>query len=101
MSRCLEDTGVMSLAFRYTMLAALGLTLVGCTRRRSITENVNEQLRSGATHVDIGRTGDFAWDDMFVFGPYYPKDGFARPSGSMVRNAPQRVSGTLMKESFC
>jgi hypothetical protein len=57
------------------MLAILGLTLVGCRTQRSITENITEQLRSGATRVDIGRTGDFVWDDMFVFSPYYPKAG--------------------------
>ena len=63
-----------SFAFRYTVLAVLGLTLVGCTTHKSITENVNEQLRSGATRVNIGETGDFAWGDMFVLGPYSPKD---------------------------
>jgi|HubBroStandDraft_6_1064221.scaffolds.fasta_scaffold64802_3 hypothetical protein len=62
-------------ASRYTIVAVLGLTLVGCTRHTSIPENVNEQLRSGATRVNIGQTGDLAWDDMFVFGPYSPKDG--------------------------
>ena len=24
--------------------------------------------------MDIGKSGDLAWDEMFVFGPYYPKD---------------------------
>jgi hypothetical protein len=63
-----------SFASCYTMLAILALTLVGCRAHRSITEDITEQLRSGATRVDIERTGDFAWDEMFVFGPYSPKD---------------------------
>lgn len=79
MSRCLEDTGLMSaLTSRCTMLAILGLTLVGCKPHRSITENITEQLRSGATRVDIGQTRDFVWDDMFVFGPYYPKEAVCK-----------------------
>ena len=79
MSRCLDDTDVMSaLASRHTILAVLGLTLVGCTKHRSIAENITEQLRSGVTQLNIGPVGDFAWDDMFVFGPYYPKDGICK-----------------------
>ena len=28
--------------------------------------------------MDIGHSDDFAWDEMFVFGPYYPKDEICR-----------------------
>jgi hypothetical protein len=79
MGRCVEDTGLMSaLTSRCRMLVILGLTLVGCRTHRSITENITDQLRSGAIRVDIGRTGDFVWDDMFVFGPNYPKEGVCK-----------------------
>jgi hypothetical protein len=59
---------------RYWTLAVLGFALVGCRRHSSVIDNITHQLRNGATQVDIGKSGDLAWDEMFVFGPYYPKD---------------------------
>jgi len=58
---------------RYAALVILGLALVACRTHRSTADNVTKELQSGATQVDIGRAADFAWDSMFVFGPYYPK----------------------------
>lgn len=66
-----------ALGSRYSVLAVLGF-FVGCTNHRSITENVTKQTQSGATQVNIGQLGDFAWDRMFVFGPYYPKGAICR-----------------------
>ena len=59
---------------RYSTLAVLGVALVGCSRHSRVIDNIAHQLRNGATQVDIGKSGDLAWDEMFVFSPYYPKD---------------------------
>lgn len=59
---------------RYSTLALLSLALVGCRRHGSVVDNITHQLRNGATQVDIGQSSDFAWDEMFVFAPYYPKN---------------------------
>jgi hypothetical protein len=66
-----------ALVYRCAVLAVFGL-FGACTKHRSITEDVTKQIRSGATQVNIGQLGDFAWDRMFVFGPYYPKDAICR-----------------------
>ena len=63
---------------RYSTLALLGLALVGCRRHSTVIDNITHQLRHGATQVDIGHSGDFAWDEMFVFGPYSGKDQICR-----------------------
>jgi hypothetical protein len=69
----------MSTLFRrYSTLAVLGFALVGCRRHSSVIDSIRHQLLNGATQVDIGQSGDFAWDEMFVFGPYYPKDEICR-----------------------
>ena len=61
----------------YTTLA-LGLALAACTGHRNVAEDIAQQLRSGATQVDMAHAADFVWDEMFVFGPYYPKDATCR-----------------------
>jgi hypothetical protein len=33
-----------------------------------------KELNAGARQIDIGRAADFAWDNLLVFGPYYPKN---------------------------
>jgi hypothetical protein len=63
---------------RCTAVALLGLACVGCTNRSSVTEQVRKQLRSGAAQVDMGQIGEFEWDNMFVFGPYQPRDGICK-----------------------
>src|SRR6476660_4651075 len=67
-----------SLLRRYSTLVLLGLALVGCRRHSTVIDNITHQLRNGATQVDIGHSGDFAWDEMFVFGPYSGKDQICR-----------------------
>lgn len=61
----------------YTTLV-LVFALAGCTRHRNVVERAGAQLRSGATQVDMARAADFAWDEMFVFGPYYPKNDICK-----------------------
>jgi hypothetical protein len=53
---------------------ALSLACVGCTNRSSVTEQVSKQLSSGTAQVDLSGIGEFEWDNMFVFGPYTPRD---------------------------
>lgn len=62
---------------RCAVLAMLSL-LMACTKHKSVTENATKQIQSGATEVNIGQVGDFLWDSMFAFGPYYAKDGVCR-----------------------
>lgn len=47
-------------------------------QRKSINEGISIQLRSGAAQVDMTHAADFAWDEIFVFGPYYPKGEICR-----------------------
>ena len=56
----------------------LALNLVACTRHRNVVDNIAQQLRSGATRIDMARATDFAWDEVYVFNPYYPKDDICR-----------------------
>jgi hypothetical protein len=62
---------------RYSTLTILILALVGCRRHSSLVDNITQQLRNGATQVDMGHSG-FAWDEMFVFGPYSPRGEICR-----------------------
>ena len=59
---------------RYSTLVLLSSALVGCRRHGSVIDNITHQLRNGATQVDIGQSSDLAWDEMFVFAPYYAKN---------------------------
>jgi hypothetical protein len=63
---------------RYSTLALLGFALVGCRRHSSVIDTIAQQLRNGATQVDIGHSGDSSWDEMFVFAPYSPTDEICR-----------------------
>lgn len=63
---------------RYSTLALLGFALVGCRRHTSVIENISQQLRNGASQVDIGHSADSSWDEMFVFAPYSPSDEICR-----------------------
>src|SRR5436309_1586786 len=69
---------VRTLLRRYSTMALLGVALVGCRSHSSVIDNITQQLRNGATQVDIGHSGDFAWDEMFVFAPYSHTDGICR-----------------------
>lgn len=44
------------------------------TRHKDVAEVLLGQLRSGARQVDMANAADFQWDEMLVFGPYYPKN---------------------------
>lgn len=44
----------------------------------SIADDISKHVQSGATQVDMARVAKFAWDEMFVFGPYYPRDAICR-----------------------
>src|SRR6266516_671305 len=62
----------------YIVFAALTLALIGCTKNSSLTSHIatshlEKELRSGATQVEVSSVNDFAWDKMFVFGPYQPR----------------------------
>ena len=58
-----------------TVLAIFVLTLTGCSKsEKSATQNIATQLKSGSAQVDMRDISGFAWDHMFIFGPYYPKD---------------------------
>ena len=69
----------MSILLRhYSTLVLLGFALVGCRRHTSVTDNVTQQLRNGATQVDIGQSADSSWDEMFVFAPYSAANDICR-----------------------
>lgn len=44
----------------------------------NVADDISRQVQSGAAQVDMARVTKFAWDEMFVFGPYYPKDAICR-----------------------
>jgi len=69
---------MVTLLRQYSTLAVLGFALVGCSRHDSVLDNIRHQLGNGATQVDFGQSGDFVWDEMFGFAPYYPKDQICR-----------------------
>jgi hypothetical protein len=65
---------VLALIAGWVVFSHLGTSLPD-TENRDITEQVSRLLRSGATEIDMRQAADFPWDEMFVFNPYYPKDG--------------------------
>jgi hypothetical protein len=72
-----------TVAMKVLGYTTLVLALAGCTSHKNVVEGnvverVAQQLRSGATQVDMARTADFVWDEISVFGPYYPKDDICR-----------------------
>jgi hypothetical protein len=59
---------------RCNLLAIFFVFLIGCNGHNTIAQQIDRQLQSGATKIDVGRLGDFSWDHLFVFGPYSPKE---------------------------
>jgi hypothetical protein len=52
----------------------LFLSSAGCRRNSSLSEPIGKVVQSGARQLNMGRVTNFAWEDVFVFGPYTPKD---------------------------
>jgi hypothetical protein len=72
----------MSLRFKLLPLAVLCIFLVSCETQNSVSESINNQLQSGATSIDLrGIATAFAWDKMYVFAPYSPKDDICKKVG--------------------
>jgi hypothetical protein len=65
---------VLALIAGSVVFSNLGTSLPD-TKNRDVAEHVSRLLRSGATEIDMRQAADFPWDEMFVFNPYYPKDG--------------------------
>lgn len=72
-----------------TCLAGISAFLlfgVGCrqdnprtpTLNTAATSPIEEQLRRGASDVDLRELKTFRWDRLFIFGPYYPADGICK-----------------------
>ena len=58
----------------HLFVIVLCLGVAGCHKKTSISEDIGKLLQSGANQVDMRSVANFLWDDMFVFGPYTPKD---------------------------
>ena len=72
----------MSLHSKLLQLAFLCAFLVSCKTQNSVSESINNQLQSGATRIDMrGMATAFAWDKMYVFAPYSPKDEMCKKIG--------------------
>jgi len=52
----------------------LCISSAGCRRNSSLSESIGKVVQSGAGHLNLGSVTNFAWEDVFVFGPYTPKD---------------------------
>jgi hypothetical protein len=58
----------------HLLVIVLCLGLAGCHKKTSVSEDIGKLLQSRANQVDMRSVANFLWDDMFVFGPYTPKD---------------------------
>jgi len=56
------------------LVAILCVSSAGCHRHSSLREPLRKVVQSGATQWNISGISDFDWVDLFVFGPYTPKD---------------------------
>ena len=52
----------------------LCLYSAGCHRNSPLSEPIKSVVQSGASQLDMSNVAHFAWDEVFVFGPYTPKD---------------------------
>jgi hypothetical protein len=68
-----------------TLTIAVGIVLllvvgwiVASHSHANVAEDLSRQVQSGATEVDMAHLTEFEWDEMFVFGPYYPRDAICK-----------------------
>jgi hypothetical protein len=68
-----------------TLTIAVGIVLllvagwvVAAHSRTNVAEDLSRQVQSGAAEVDMAHLTNFDWDEIFVFGPYYPKDAICK-----------------------
>jgi len=60
------------------VLLVFCLVFAGCHKKTAVSGSIGKLLQTGASQVDMRRVANFAWDDMFVFGPYTSKDQICR-----------------------
>jgi len=46
----------------------------GCRRSSTLSATIGKVVQSGASQLNLSSVANFAWEDVFVFGPYTPKD---------------------------
>jgi hypothetical protein len=56
------------------LVSVFCLALAACHKKTSVSEDIGRVLNSRASQVDMRSVANFVWDDMFIFGPYTPKD---------------------------
>src|SRR3954452_25139765 len=56
----------------------LCLSSAGCRRNSPLSDAIRQQVQSGAIGLDMSSITSFAWENVFVFGPYTPKDDECR-----------------------
>ena len=52
---------------------ALCMFSAGYRRSSSFREPIQKVVQSGASQLNVSNVTNFAWEDVFVFGPYTPK----------------------------
>jgi len=72
----------------------------GCRRNSSFSDSIGKVVQSGASHLNLGSVTNFAWEDVFVFGPYTPKDAECKTLKLLRQNAYLRASETWTKASL-
>jgi len=68
-----------------TLTMAVGIVIllvvgwvVAAPSHTNVADDLARQVQSGAAEVDMARLTKFDCDEIFVFGPYYPKDAICR-----------------------
>src|ERR1700694_5626130 len=68
-----------------TLTIAVGIMLllvvgwvVAAHSHANVADDLSRQVQSGAAEVDMTHLTEFEWDEMFVFGPYYPKEAICK-----------------------
>ena len=51
----------------------LCISAAGCRKTLRLSEAVGKVVQSDATRLNLSSVADFAWEDVYVFGPYTPR----------------------------
>lgn len=64
------------------LLAFMAFLAVGCEKKVDIGERLSDALREdGGKELDLKKIVPFAWDELFLFSPYYPTENVCKDLG--------------------
>lgn len=89
---------------KFLCCAVLGFMFCSCTSQekqlsRSFASAIEQASQKEPAHLIVTNITDFAWDKMFIFGPYTPVATIQQALGIPWEGA--RKSGIEWNDSFC